>query len=310
MFVNASAEEQLASGAKHLFAGTCYVIRQGIRVTVLYQAILIDFEMRKQFLAFLLSGASLFSTVYADDAPNSSGDETWALRAVAGFAKTTGNTDTTTANGEFHVAHVVDSWKFLLGAQGLYGGTRGETTAQDLGLEFQANYNITERLYWFGGLSYDNNKFSGFAYQEMLDTGAGYQLVKTDATKLSAQIGIGVQRLRPETYLTDTAGGIITGSVVEQEATSDTVGTAAVNFEHSFNTFTKMLAAVAVQSGSANTMTTAGAGLQVKMSTRLSLAVAYQFVRNSKPPTGIDGSSSLTTLNLVYELKNPKLAPQ
>jgi putative salt-induced outer membrane protein YdiY len=46
------------------------------------------------------------------------------------------------------------------------------------------------------------------------------------------------------------------------------------------------------------------------MSDRLSLAAAYQLVRNSKPPDGIDGSSGLTTLNLVYELKNPKLAPQ
>jgi putative salt-induced outer membrane protein len=270
------------------------------------------FLMRKQSLVLLLSTISLCITAYADEsaATNANPDNTWAMRAVAGFAKTSGNTDTTTANGQFHVAHIVDNWKFLFGMQGLYGATEGETTAQDFGLEFQANYNFTDRLYWFGGLSYDNNKFSGFAYQEMLDTGVGYQFIKTDATKLSAQVGVGVQRLRPETYLTDSSGGIISGSVVEQDVTSDVIGTAAINFEHSFNKSTKLLASAAVQSGSANTMTTAGAGLQVKMSDRLSLTAAYQLVRNSKPPAGIDGSSGLTTLNLVYELKNPKLAPQ
>jgi putative salt-induced outer membrane protein len=268
--------------------------------------------MRKRSLVLLLSGIGLCNAAHSDETPatTTNPDDTWALRAVAGFSKTTGNTDTTTGNGQFHVAHVVDSWKFLFGMQGLYGATKGETTAQDYGVEFQTNYNFTDRLYWFGGLNYDNNKFSGFAYQEMLNTGAGYQFVQTDATKLSGQIGVGVQRLRPETYLTDPTGGIISGSVVEQDTTSDVIGTGAINFEHSFNKSTKLLASVAVQSGSANTMTTAGAGLQVKMSDRLSLTAAYQLVHNSKPPVGIDGSSGLTTLNLVYELKNPKLAPQ
>jgi putative salt-induced outer membrane protein len=275
-------------------------------------------RMGKQFGWVVMGTLALCGAACADeDAPppapasgDATPDSTWAMRALAGLSKTSGNTDTTTANGLFHVAHVVDDWKFLFGAQGLYGSNKGITTAQDFGAEFQANYNINERLYWFSGLNYDNNKFSGFAYQEMLDTGLGYQFIKTDDTKLTGQVGVGVQRLRPETYLTNPTGGIVSGSVVQGDATSDAVGTAAINFEHSFNSITKLLASVAVQSGSANTMTTAGVGLQVKMSDRLSLAAAYQLVRNSKPPDGIDGSSGLTTLNLVYELKNPKLAPQ
>jgi putative salt-induced outer membrane protein YdiY len=56
-------------------------------------------------------------------------------------------------------------------------------------------------------------------------------------------------------------------------------------------------------------LTTGNVALQVKVSDRLALGAGYQLVRNSKPPDRINGSSGLTTLNLV-ELKNKRLAPQ
>jgi putative salt-induced outer membrane protein len=280
--------------------------------------------MRKQGLFLVLAAVGLSGAAYADDAgcncapavpPADLPD--WAMRSVLGFAKTSGTSDTTSANGTFNAAHTVDDWKFLFGAQFLYGSTDNITSAQDFGAEFQANYNISDRLYWFGGLNYDNNKFSGFAYQEMVDTGVGYQFIKDDATKLSGQVGIGEQRLEPENIETvppqplPPLPPLPPGTYRQQlGSTSDVVATAAVNFEHSFNPSTKVLAMGAIQSGSANTMTTLGAGLQVKMSGRLSLVAAYQLVSNSTVPAGISKSSGLTTLSLAYELKNPKLAPQ
>ena len=235
-------------------------------------------------------------------------DGSWAARAQVGYAKTGGNTDTSTGNALFHIAHVVDDWKLLFGAEGFYGSTKGETTAQAWDAHLQANYNINERLYWYSGVRYDDNKFSGFAYQEALTTGLGYQFVKTDDTKLSAQLGIGARRLRPELLTEDSLGAIT--STTELPATTDAVLDAAVNLEHSFNALTKIIAGVAVESGSDNTMTSANLALQVKMSNLLALSAGYQLVRNSKPPAGVGSSASLITLNLVYELKNPKLAPE
>ena len=48
--------------------------------------------------------------------------------------------------------------------------------------------------------------------------------------------------------------------------------------------------------------------VQVKMGSALSLAVAWSYIRNSSPPAGIvSKSDQLTTVNLVYEIKNPKV---
>ena len=43
----------------------------------------------------------------ADDAPPYEGDPNWSMRALLGYSKTGGNTDNSSANALFHVAHVM-----------------------------------------------------------------------------------------------------------------------------------------------------------------------------------------------------------
>jgi putative salt-induced outer membrane protein len=255
--------------------------------------------------ALLLSGAAL-----ADDvtAPAPALDDSWASRGLLGYSKTGGNTDTSAANFLFHVAHVVDDWKFLFGAEGVYGSTKGETTVQAWDAHFQSNYNLTERLYLYGALRYDDDKFDGFAYQELATAGVGYQFIKSDATKLTAQVGAGPRRLRPELLSEDEVGGIV--STTELAPQTDVVLDAAVTFEHAFNESTKLIAGALTESGKNNTLTSANAAIQVKMSNTLALAAGIQYTRNSKPPVGVSPTATLTTLSLVYEIKNPGLAPQ
>ncbi len=234
-------------------------------------------------------------------------DDAWAARAAAGFTRTGGNTNTSSANALFHIAYVFDDWKVLFGSEALYGSTRGETTAQAWDAHLQANYNLNPRLYWYSALRYDDNRFSGFAYQELVSSGLGYQFFNSDATKLSAQLGVGVRRLRPELLTEDPTGGITATMLLPP--TTGAVLDAGVNFNQALNAYTHLIASVAVEAGSSNTMTTANLSVQVKMSSTLALSAGYQLIRNSQPPPGVGTSSTLTTLSLVYEVKNPKLAP-
>jgi putative salt-induced outer membrane protein YdiY len=251
---------------------------------------------------------SVSAAAAADEPPPYEGDPNWAMRALLGYTKTGGNTDNSAGNGLFHAAHLAGKWKLLFGAEGLYGSTQGETTAQAWLGYLQANYNITPRLYWYVGLRYDDDRFSGFAYQEALKTGAGYEFIQTDSTKLVAQAGAGYRRLRPEILVKDDIGGVV--SRTELDPSSDAVFDGALTFEHSFNAVTKLLAAATVQSGQLNTLTTANVALQVKMSNRLALAVGYTLRDNSNPPPGSGHRDTLSTLSLVYETKNPKLAAE
>ena len=263
-----------------------------------------------------VTGCLLVSGVAFADDPPYTGDPDWSMRALLGYSKTGGNTDNSSGNALFHVAHVMGDWKVLFGAEGLYGSTRGETTAQAWDVHAQANYNFTPKFYWYVGASYADDRFSGFAYQDALKTGAGYQIYNTDATKFTVQGGVGYLWLRKEYLVKDSIGGVTErldydpNTGVPFDAEHSVAFDGAVNFEHNFNDSTKVLAGVTVLSSSDNTLTTANVALQVKMSNRLALAVGYQLTNNSSPPQNSGRRDTLTTLSLVYDMKNPKLAPE
>jgi putative salt-induced outer membrane protein len=251
------------------------------------------------------AASGLSSLALADTAPIGLGDSTWAMRSVVGYSKTGGNSDTSAGNALFHAAHVMGNWKLLFGFDALYGSTRGETTAQAWDAYLQANYNITPRFYWYVGTRYDDDRFSGFAYQAAVKTGFGYKFIDTDATKLTVQAGPGYRRLRPEILVRDEIGAIV--SRTEQPEESSAIADAGLAFEHNFNASTKLLAAATVQAGKDNTLTNASVALQVKMTDRLALSASYKLSDNSNPPPGSGHKDTLTSLGLVFEFKNDKL---
>ena len=145
-------------------------------------------------------------------------------------------------------------------------------------------------------------------YQAAVKTGVGYKFIDTDATKLTAQVGAGYRRLRPEILVKDDIGAVV--SRTEQPEESDAIFDAGLAFEHNFNQATKLLIAATTQSGKENTLTNASVALQVKMTDRLALTAGYKLIDNSNPPPGSGHRDTLTTLGLVYELKNEKLPPE
>ena len=259
-------------------------------------------------IAAVGAGLLAFNSAARADEPPYTGDPNWSMRALLGYTKTGGNTDNSAGNFLFHVAHLMGDWKLLFGTEGLYGSTRGETTAQAWDAHGQADYNFSSRFFWYVGLSYTDDRFSGFAFQEAVKTGIGYKVVETDATKLTVQAGAGYRRLRPEILVKDDIGGVVDRT--ELDSTHDAVFDGAVTYEHSFNQYSKLLAGVAIESGQDNTLTTASLALQVKVSNHLALAAGYQMTDNSSPPPGSGRRDTLTTLSLVYDMKNPKLAPE
>jgi len=252
-------------------------------------------------VAVLVTGVSL--AVHADEPPPG-----WSGKGQAGYLMSRGNSVADSANAILDAFLVRNAWKHEVVLDGQYGRSAGITSAQRWDLRLQSDYQITQHLFAFGALNYQNDRFSGFQYQATGSAGIGYQFIDTASTKLAAQIGAGYRSLRPEELIKDSQGAVV--QRIPGERASEAVATAGVDFDHSFNASTRVTDKLIIESGSSNTSIKNDLALEVKMNRRLSLAAGFGVRENTKPPAGLKRVDTVTTLNLVYAFGQPEPAPK
>jgi len=233
---------------------------------------------------------------------------TWAAQGQLGLIVTSADTTTKSGNASFNAAHIMGPWTLLGGVAGLYASTGGYSTQQDLNVNLQSDLALSKRTFWFSTARWDRNLFTGFAYQESVATGGGYNFVQSPATVLAGELGVGFRREQPEVLTTGPVGNVLTRQL--QPVQDDAVLQAGLNYSHAITHTTKLVNSLLVQYGSSDTTTTDNLSLQLQVDATLSLAVGMQLVNNTAPPPGsARHTDTVMTVNLVYALKNPKLSP-
>lgn len=222
----------------------------------------------------------------------------WTARVEAGLVAARGNSDTDTANLKFEVQRQYVRWKHGLEGAGVYASDDTGAITQRWNLREQSDYAFHEKGFWFGSGRYEEDRFSGFEYQATIGTGLGWRFFDDDITKFSMQLGGGYKILRTRDSLADDGVTIIPGTR-ERES----IGQFMLDFERQLTGTTKVLNKLLVESGSDNTFVQNDTSLQVTILGALSLAVGYSVRYNTDPPPEFTTTDTLTTLNLVYELK-------
>jgi putative salt-induced outer membrane protein len=238
-------------------------------------------------------------SAWADDAPAPPPPQnTWIGKGQFGFLSSHGNSDAESINGNIDMLRYDGPWKneFYLG--GLYGKNSGVVSAERWETRVQSNYTISGNLFAFGGFRYEHDLFDGFQYQASATGGFGYKFIDTVDTKLSAQVGAGYRRLRPEDIFKDPDGNVT--ARVPHDATGDAIGTLGVDFSHSFNKSTVFSNKFLMEAGSSNTLLHDDIALTVKMSDKLALSVGYGITDNTKPPPSLKKLDTVATVNLVF----------
>jgi putative salt-induced outer membrane protein len=225
----------------------------------------------------------------------------WTGKAELGIMVSDGNSEATSANTKFDLAHESEKWKHTIYAGALYGKNATFVTAERYEARYQADYKITDRFSWFGAIRGEEDSFSGFVYQATVSTGAAYKFIDSPTTKLSASLGAGYRTLKEEVLIKTDAGEVI--DRIEGESQSDPVVTLGSLFEHNFNETTKITNKLLAESGSDNTAVQDDISLQVSMTDTLALAVGFGVRYNTDPPPLSETTDLLTTVNLVYNIK-------
>lgn len=250
----------------------------------------------KRILAFLLAFAPA-STVWADEAPPPPQD-VWIGKGQFGFLSSHGNSDAESINGNVDMLRYDGAWKNEIYLGGLYGKNNGIVSAERWETRGQTNYTVSGDLFAFGGLRYEHDLFDGFQYQASVTGGMGYKIINSNDTKLTAQVGVGYRRLRPETFVKDDSGEVISRTPLD--ASGDAIATAGVDFSHAFTKTTVFTNKFLMEAGSSDTLLHDELALTVKMSDKLALSVGYAITDNTKPPAPLKKLDTLASVNLVF----------
>lgn len=223
----------------------------------------------------------------------------WTGKGEAGIALASGNTDTKNGNLKLDLATTVEQWKHAFGAAAVYASSDSVTTGRRWELSEQSDYNFGPKTFWFGSARYEDDHFSGFEYQATVSTGIGRHFIDTEGTKFTGTAGVGYKFFETRDTYDDT------GTVLLQQGESDNEGVfrGTLDYSHELTGTTKLLDKFLVESGAENTFIQNDIGIQVKMTEVLALTAAYSVRYNTDPPADFRKSDTLTTLNLVYEIK-------
>jgi putative salt-induced outer membrane protein len=244
----------------------------------------------------VFSAAALFAAFFVMPAAQAQ----WTGKAELGVMLADGNTESKSANTKFDLAHEGAKWKNNFSFAAQYGENAEFQTAERYEARYQADWKITDRFAWFFGLRGEQDRFSGFAYQATVSTGATYKFVDSPTTKFDGSIGAGYKRFQPQILIKTDAGEVL--ARIKGESDADPVATLGSNFEHSFTESTKITNKFLAELGSDNTSVQDDIALQVSMSDVLALAVGIGVRYNSDPPPLSEDVDTLTTVNIVYNI--------
>jgi putative salt-induced outer membrane protein len=252
----------------------------------------------------LAAGLCALPLAHADDAPPP--PVGWTGKGEVGAVLARGNADTTTADVKFDGSDSFGNWKETAHLAFLYGESADFSTAQRLEGAWQTDYNYSKKMFVFGSIVGEDDRFDGFVYQTTLATGLGYKVVDSDTTKLTLTAGVGYRRLQTETLIKDDDGRV-TGRDPGPSA-SDGVGTVGLDYSQQITKTTKLVDRLAIQSGGQNTAVANDFSIAVNMTQALALSFGFGVRYNSEPSVGSKSTDELTTINLVYAFNQPKNA--
>jgi putative salt-induced outer membrane protein len=225
----------------------------------------------------------------------------WSGKAELGMLLASGNTESKAANSKFDLIHEGSKWRNTVGLSALFSEGEEFSTAERYEAKYQADLKITDRFSWFGSLRGEQDRFSAFAYQATVSTGASYRFIDSPTTQLDASLGAGYRRAQPQELIKSDAGEVL--DRIKGEADNEPVATLSSNYEHSFTETTKLTNKFLAESGSDNTAVQNDIALSVNMTKSFALAVGFGVRYNSDPPPLAESTDTLTTVNLVYTIQ-------
>jgi putative salt-induced outer membrane protein len=222
----------------------------------------------------------------------------WSGTIAAGYAKTSGNSESSAANFKGEGRYDKNRWHQILGATAVGTSSAAnrdedsETTAEAYWAGFQSQYDLTEAFYGFGAIDWYKDRFSAYDQQLFETAGIGWRILRGEAHFLDLEVG----------------GGAKQAQLTSGEDQNEGIGVVRGIYTWKISKNATFVQKVAVLSGSDNTFTETISELKAGIVGNLSMVLGYTYRHNSDveidtslvPPRDFDKTDTFTTVSLEY----------
>lgn len=211
--------------------------------------------------------------------------DNWSGQGQLGAFRSTGNSSNTGVTAGVTLERTGIDWRHKLTGLVDYQETNGVTTREQFLAAYEANYDLSDRLFAYGLAQWERDTFQGFSARYSVSGGLGYRVVTADDIQLSVKAG-------PAYRQTEFVGGASDSSIA---------GLAALDFDWQIAENLKLTedAAAFIQSG--NNTFTSTTGLVAGLGGGLSASLSYTVEHDTNPPLGAVRTDTLTRATLIYD---------
>ena len=250
--------------------------------------------MKFVLLTLLLISTNLFAEEAAVDASSEEAkkaeESSWKGDVQIGYVMSSGNTESTNLNGKFNIETTADEWRHLLSAIAFSSSSNKQTTAERYKLHYQAERKFTDKSYFFGNVSYEDDRFSGYDYRSTLSAGYGLRLYDENKMTLDTEYGAGYRQSQL------TMDPVTGNSISESEA----MLTFAAKYLWQIEEDRSLMSNLTVEAGEETTITNFELGFVTMIAGDLSLKASYSARHTNVVPAGKEKLDTITSLNLLY----------
>jgi putative salt-induced outer membrane protein len=256
-------------------------------------------------LAALLSLISIASQAQVDTsmaavAPAEKKDAAgpWSGTLAAGYAKTSGNSESSAANFKGEGRYDKERWHHILGATAVGTSSAANrdsdsvTTAEAYWAGFKSQYDITDAYYGFGSIDWYKDRFSAYDQQLYEAAGLGWRILRGGPHSLDIEVGAGAKQ----------------ADLKDGDDQNEAIGLLRGIYTWQISEHAAFVQKLAVLSGSDNTYTESISELKAGIIGSLSMVLGYTYKHNSDvaidtsvtPNRPYDKTDTYTTISLEY----------
>ncbi len=218
------------------------------------------------------------ATSYAQD------EEGFAGRVALGFLSTTGNAENETFNTTFDLDWTYAPWHHSLTGAAVRASTNDVTTAEAYSLDWQSDYDLSERSYLFGVVAWNDDRFSGYDQQIREVVGYGRRFIDTERHALNGEVGAGARQ----------------ADLRDGTSQDETILRLSGDYRWTISETAEFSQSLAIDSGSDNIYTETITKLTMDILGNISIVVSYTIKNNSDVPAGTVNTDTFTAIAVEY----------